>query len=112
MADGGGACQACELRFLWPWIEDCWFCEQAVCGFATCEIREYAPGDDYCVGQGEGCGEGLPGCEDPHVGSLLPVGATEQVKLADCERVPFLSETWRLKSVQLVTHAKPRQKRA
>jgi hypothetical protein len=111
-ADAQGPCQACVERWLWPWMEDCWFCESVNCGQILCEIHDCSPGLECCVLQGEGCGEGNPQCEDPPPHGLLqPAPKPNDAQLADCDRAPFLSETWRLKRVQLLTRARARSRR-
>jgi hypothetical protein len=103
-ADALGGCKVCVERWLWPWLEDCYFCESATCGSMECSIQQCAPGLDCCVTAGEFCGEGNPECDDPSPHGAVRSGA--EAELADCTRSPFLAETWRLARVRVTTRHK------
>lgn len=82
------ACIECVESYRWPWLQDCFFCTDANCGAELCHIEEYAPGQETCVLQGDGCNNGGRGCPDVQY-SALPgtTGATP------------LEPTWRVVKV-------------
>lgn len=113
VADGVGGCQGCAWRFVPESDDECAFCEQAPCGFILCNIGEYAPGNEWCVLEGANCGEGNPQCPDPSPHGFLQNPMTPgATSLAGCDRQPFLSETWRLARVKVITPATARGKRS
>src|ERR1051325_4744310 len=83
------ACIECVERYYWPWLDDCFFCEESNCGSVLCHIEEYAPGAEYCVLEGDHCNIGGRGC--PDVQSALP----------DAPGVKPLEQTWRLVKVKI-----------
>ncbi|HVG23772.1 MAG TPA: hypothetical protein VND45_06425 [Thermoanaerobaculia bacterium] len=94
-----GPCQSCEQRWLWPWLEDCWFCEDTECGAILCHLEQWSSGD-MCLTEGDGCGEGNPHCTDEDWQDLRFQTPRPEVKLAKaCER--SLSESWRLTAVRV-----------
>lgn len=58
IASPASACQECAEHYTWPWLEDCWFCDQTNCGGILCELH-----DSYCQLQGD-CNEGGRYCPD------------------------------------------------
>ncbi len=101
-----GPCKSCEERWLWPWLEDCWFCEDTECGSALCHIEQWE--SEVCVTQGDGCGEGNPNCTDEEWQDIRWTWPQPQARLAQaCERP--LSESWRLTGVRV---SSPRGRRA
>ncbi|HYC93329.1 MAG TPA: hypothetical protein VEO54_29250 [Thermoanaerobaculia bacterium] len=102
-----GPCKSCEERWLWPWLEDCWFCEDAECGAVLCHIEQWESGE-VCIAEGSGCGEGNPNCTDEEWQDIRFEMPQPGVRVARaCERP--LSESWRLTEVRV---SSPRGKRA
>jgi hypothetical protein len=80
------ACQKCDLLWLWPWLDDCWFCDPTNCGAELCEITE-----ESCNNDGLGCWDGTGQCSDVWwLNGVLVHPA------------PSLNSTWRLASVRVI----------
>lgn len=82
------ACVECVEHYYWPWLEDCWYCDDSDCGAVLCHIEESPPGNEICILQGDGCNNGGRGCRDVQMGALPgTTGATP------------LEPTWRIVKV-------------
>lgn len=54
------ACDRCEEHFVWPQIDECWFCEEVNCGYEGCTLS----GDNDCSMGASGCWNGMGQCDD------------------------------------------------
>src|ERR1700756_320127 len=81
------ACVDCQEHFVWPQIDECWFCDDSHCASELCETD-----GDSCSTTGTGCWDGRGNCDDvwwERNGVLV-------------NPPPTLASTWRLASVRVV----------